>query len=407
MNTDIETSAVMGDKLRSEEKAEALLNTLDAETRNYLKNLRGNGERGGLIGTDFYEVFDILFEKLGKVPTQVLASKATGCSFTTLGPPLRTWKANHGNRVHKEEEKEIAPIPEELAQVTAELITNAVQQIGSKIWEASAAFHSKAIEAERQVMQGKLAEAEGAISEANQTSDAINEELTEAVAKNEQTAALLEAKQKRVVELTDQVDTLKGEVASEQGRSQEIERERAEERAENARLNGALSHSEAENGRLTALLQAAELRLAESTATAKQMREEAEKRLADLRENFDRERNKATADLQAAEQRERKALTEIDSLKKEKAEFKRAIDAGRERAERDVAEAKAEAKRALAEQASMFEDRLNSAKAEAAAAQKTVAALTEQIAMLKKQAEKPKADKKPAENTAEKQLPQE
>ena len=387
MNTMVENAEAKADK------SEAILALLDDETRKLLRNFPGSGERGGLIEADYHKIIDILLEKTGKVPTQHLVAKATGGSNTYVGPALRTWKKDFEHKAHAVEEKEIAPIPEALAQVTSELITNAVQQIGGKIWEASATFHSKAIEAERQVMQGDLARAERSISEADQAADAINEELKEALAKQEQTNVLLEDEKKRVLELADQVDTLKSEVASERGRAQEIERERDNERAENARLAGALLQSEGEVEKFKALLQAAEQRFETSEANARQAREDAEKRLNDLRANLENERSKAAADREAAARREQSAASEIDGLKKERTEFKRALDAGRDRAERDVAEAKAEAKRALAEQSAAFEDRLNAAK-------QTVASLSDQIAMLKKHAEKPKADSKQGDKLA-------
>lgn len=382
----------------AKDKALALLATLDEDTRKLLADYPGTGERGGLTAADYEKVLDILYEKTGKVPTQYIVYKATGCSYSRIGPALRKWKANFETRAHPVEEKEITPIPEALAQVTSDLITSAVQEIGGKIWEASAAFHEKKIETERQVMQAELLKAEQAISDANQASDDITEDLNETVAKNKEITALLDAEKARVVELAGMVDTLKDDVASERGRTQEIERERDNERAESARLQVALSHSEGELEKLKALLQAAEQRFEASEANARQAREDAEKSLNDLRANLENERSKAAADREAADRRERNAAAEVDGLKKEKAEFKRAIDAGRERAERDVTEAKAEAKRALAEQAAAYEDRLSAAKSEAAAARQTVESLSEQIAMLKKRAEQPKGEKKPGES---------
>jgi DNA repair exonuclease SbcCD ATPase subunit len=398
MDSIIETSEVKADR------ATALLDSLDAETKGLLLNFRGTGDRGGLTEKDYHKVIDLLLEKTGKVPTQYVISKATGgTSFTTIGPALRTWKASYESKAHPVEEKQIAPIPEALAHVTNALITSAVQEIGTKIWEASETAHSKAIEAERQVMKGELAKAEQAIVEANQATEEVADELAQSAAKHEakhaETAALLAAEQKRAEDLGKLVNALKTDYDRERGRAQEIERERDSERTENARLASALSHTEAEIERLKALLQGAEQRVSEATANAAQMREEADKRLADLRETLTRERSKSAADLQAAEQRERKAAAEIESLKKEKHDFKQALDAGQARIERNTAEAKAELKDALAQQALTFEDRIKAAKSEAAAAQKTVAALSEQVEMLKKQtAEKPKGDKKQPES---------
>lgn len=359
-----------------------------------------SGERGGLTEADIHKAIDVLFEHYGKAPTQtVLRNFIKKGSYGPVNKALNSWEEKQKEPAADEASAsvEVVPLPGEMASVVGELVGEMVDTLARRLWEAASRGHAEQIASERTIMEGHLEEARQEVARQIETADAVQALLDEKTEELETVAGKLE----EIVGLVEQRDTeieaQRDELSRRDGRIEELERERNADRTENGRLNAALSHSEGEIEKLKALLQGAEQRVKDTENNAKKARTDAETQLNDLRLSLANERLKADADREAAERREKNAASEIDGLKKEKAEFKRAIDAGRERAERDLTEAKAEAKRALAEQAATYEDRLTAAKSEAAAAQQLVASLSEQIAMLKNQADK--QGNKPAGNT--------
>lgn len=234
----------------------------------------GSGQRGGLTEADIHAAATTLYKISGKRPTQPEVRDALGRgSYGPIGAALKTWKPETSKDDQAQAPaEELPPLPQSLQDALGE----ALETIAHSFWSASVELQKDLLEAERKVMDGKVADAEQQTLRAVETSDDLQNRLDASSAEVEKLADDMTAAQEKISACESEIVDLREEAAKAAGKSQEIERERdvaqqlsQQLTSEVASLKSAqTSLQESTKKRIAEALEDAERRIAEADATA-------------------------------------------------------------------------------------------------------------------------------------------